>query len=68
MDTPSMRAVDARLAGGPLQSCADQHGYLTDDYWRCYIRFGLKTVWHSAGTCKMGGYYDPTTVVDSRLR
>jgi choline dehydrogenase len=35
---------------------------------REYIRRVASTVWHPAGTCKMGPDGDPTAVVDDRLR
>jgi choline dehydrogenase-like flavoprotein len=39
-----------------------------DDALRAYVRSGAKTVYHPAGTCKMGPASDPNAVVDPRLR
>lgn len=40
----------------------------TDYFWRCHIRHMTLTIYHPAGTCKMGRSSDPTAVVDSRLK
>ena len=40
----------------------------TDDYWGCFIRHYSSTIYHPAGTCKMGKAGDPTAVVDPKLR
>ncbi|KAF5286491.1 hypothetical protein FQR65_LT12574 [Abscondita terminalis] len=42
--------------------------YNTDDYWRCAIKNITNTVYHLAGTCKMGRENDLKAVVDPRLR
>ena len=51
----------AERASSPYQ-------YNTDEFWRWYIRHTSGTIYHPAGTCKMGAAEDSTTVVDSRLR
>ena len=40
----------------------------TDPYWKCFIRHYSSTIYHPAGTCKMGKATDPTAVVDARLK
>ncbi|KAF5272026.1 hypothetical protein FQR65_LT05007 [Abscondita terminalis] len=40
----------------------------SDDYWKCAFKNIGSTLYHLAGTCKMGPKDDPTAVVDSRLR
>ncbi|EFX84143.1 hypothetical protein DAPPUDRAFT_100066 [Daphnia pulex] len=40
----------------------------TDAYWGCFIRHYSTTIYHPAGTCKMGKAGDPTAVVDARLK
>uniref|UniRef100_A0A0P5TWX8 Glucose dehydrogenase (FAD, quinone) n=1 Tax=Daphnia magna TaxID=35525 RepID=A0A0P5TWX8_9CRUS len=40
----------------------------TDDYWGCFIRHYSQTIYHPAGTCKMGPSTDPTAVVDPQLK
>lgn len=42
--------------------------YASDDFWRWYIRQIPLTIYHPAGTCKMGGSGDKSRVVDVRLR
>ncbi|CAH1118432.1 unnamed protein product [Phaedon cochleariae] len=42
--------------------------YGSDDYWKCSIRHLVATLFHPAGTCKMGPVSDETSVVDPRLR
>ncbi|XP_057381030.1 glucose dehydrogenase [FAD, quinone]-like [Daphnia carinata] len=40
----------------------------TDAYWGCFIRHYSSTIYHPAGTCKMGPSTDPTAVVDPTLK
>ena len=40
----------------------------TDDYWRCFARHYSSTIYHPAGTCKMGPSTDKTAVVDPQLK
>ena len=40
----------------------------TDEYWGCFLRHYSTTLYHQAGTCKMGNSSDPMAVVDSKLR
>ena len=40
----------------------------TDDYWGCTIKHYSQTIYHPAGTCKMGPVGDATAVVDPQLR
>lgn len=40
----------------------------SEEYWECSIRQIATTLFHPAGTAKMGTKDDPTAVVDSRLR
>ncbi|KXJ73584.1 hypothetical protein RP20_CCG015526 [Aedes albopictus] len=42
--------------------------YDSDDFWECYIRHMTTTLYHPAGTAKMGPWNDPTAVVDSDLK
>lgn len=40
----------------------------SDEYLACMARVYTVSIYHPAGTCKMGDVSDPTTVVDSQLR
>ena len=51
----------------PMPGCR-QHVFDTDAYWECAIRHFTFTIYHPAGTCKMGPVSDPDAVVDPRLR
>ena len=42
--------------------------YGSDEFWRWFIREIPLTIYHPAGTCKMGGGRDKSRVVDPRLR
>ncbi|XP_071533017.1 glucose dehydrogenase [FAD, quinone]-like [Panulirus ornatus] len=39
----------------------------SDRYWECYARSLTNTIYHPAGTCKMGPPTDPYSVVNERL-
>ena len=49
-------------------SLASPHPYDSDEFWEQYIRHTPLTIYHPAGTCRMGGLDDPEAVVDPRLR
>jgi len=46
----------------------DSLTYDTDAYVDCYFRYFTGSMWHPAGTAKMGNSSDPGAVVDERLR
>lgn len=41
---------------------------MSDDYFECFVRHWMTTVYHPSGTCKMGPKNDVTAVVDHELR
>lgn len=51
----------------PLPHC-HKHTYDSDAYWKCYSRSIGTTLYHPAGTAKMGPSSDKDAVVDSHLR
>nr|KAG5702796.1 hypothetical protein BaRGS_001878 [Batillaria attramentaria] len=65
--TPALLEVGAVPADGPSRFC-QQHGYDTDDYWRCMVRRNAQHFYHPVGTCSMGAAADPKAVVDPKLR
>ena len=66
-DTSAFRSVDAKLRRNVHPLCT-QHDWGTESYWRCYITQNPITLYHPAGTCKMGSRDDPSTVVNAQLR
>lgn len=64
---PSFRRIGARLYRVPVPQCRHLK-FGSDAYWECYTRHFTFTIYHHAGTCKMGPDSDPNAVVDSRLR
>ena len=48
-------------------SCGN-HEAFSDDYFECLLRHWSHTVYHPAGTCKMGPKTDPMAVVDPELQ
>ncbi|WAR12782.1 DHGL-like protein [Mya arenaria] len=65
--TPAMKKIGATVNKMKLPFCK-QHKFQSDDYWVCVVRHLAYTVYHPAGTCKMGRVDDPTSVVDPQLR
>lgn len=63
--TGTMKSLNARL--NVIPQCAKLN-FLSDEYWRCLARLYTMTIYHPAGTCKMGRVEDPMAVVDARLR
>uniref|UniRef100_A0A0B7BD54 IBB domain-containing protein n=1 Tax=Arion vulgaris TaxID=1028688 RepID=A0A0B7BD54_9EUPU len=67
MSTSYLKKLGAKPADRPNKFCAD-HKYDSDSYWECMVRQKIHTIYHPAGTCKMGKVGDPTAVVDPQLR
>lgn len=59
-----------KAAGGTFVKYKDLEcdGYPTDEYWECYARHFITTLYHPVGTAKMGPNSDPEAVVDAELR
>jgi glucose dehydrogenase (acceptor) len=52
----------------PFPGC-DHLPLWTDEYWECFLRHYSTTLYHQAGTCKMGiPSMTPLAVVDPELR
>ncbi|KAH3811964.1 glucose dehydrogenase [FAD, quinone]-like [Dreissena polymorpha] len=67
LSTPSMKKIGATVEKMKISVCKS-HVFQSDDYWKCIVRQLAYTVYHPAGTCKMGRKDDPTAVVDPQLR
>lgn len=67
LTTDALRKNEAELHKIHLPACMFiLHD--SDEYWECYIRHLTLTLYHPAGTAKMGPSSDPEAVVDERLR
>lgn len=67
LNTDSFRQNEAEIHRISIPACKFIE-YDTDEYWECYIRHLSVTLYHPAGTVKMGPESDLTAVVDSHLR
>ncbi|XP_011164993.1 glucose dehydrogenase [FAD, quinone] [Solenopsis invicta] len=65
--TKTMQALDSQMLKINYTEC-DNYEYDSDAYWECQIRLIDSTIYHYAGTCKMGARGDPTAVVDPKLK
>ena len=65
--TVAFRSIGATLSSTPFPSCSHLE-FRSDAYWECYVRHYTLSVYHPAGTCKMGKTADTLAVVDSTLK
>lgn len=63
IETPQMRKFGAELIPKSLPGCDEGFIFDSDYYWECYITHMTLTMYHPVGTCKLGEYRDPSTVV-----
>ena len=66
MDTKAFKKHGIDLTVHP--ECKEKHGLFTDGYYRCLVYMNTFTVYHPAGTCKMGPTSDKMAVVDPTLK
>ncbi|XP_054166150.1 glucose dehydrogenase [FAD, quinone]-like [Oppia nitens] len=64
---PPFRKFGSQLFRTMFPGC-ESYPYLSDEYLACVARSYTATIYHPSGTCKMGAKWDPTAVVDPRLR
>lgn len=67
LETKAFRDSEMEEVQVDLPECVAL-GFGTDDYYECLVRHMATTLYHPAGTAKMGPQGDRTAVVDSRLR
>lgn len=65
--TNALKSAGYSLDRTRLELCKHNE-YGTDDYWICLARNYTQTMYHPAGTCKMGPSNDTEAVVDPQLR
>jgi choline dehydrogenase-like flavoprotein len=65
--TPSMQRHKPELFKTVCPGC-ERYKLYSDEYLACVARTFTATLYHPAGTCRMGRKDDPRTVVDSKLR
>lgn len=66
-NTTAVKRSGLELRSIQLPYC-QQFPFNTYNYWECLIRHYTYTIYHPAGTCKMGPKNDSTAVVDPKLR
>lgn len=67
MQTKIFRALNATLNPNTVPECG-RFRRLSDEFWGCLARHYTQTIYHPAGTTKMGPKNDPMAVVDSELQ
>lgn len=66
LDTPTFQAMNGTMVRFPVPDC-DDLGYWSDPWIDCYSRQFCITLYHPAGTAKMGPDTDEMAVVNSEL-
>ncbi|XP_050520622.1 glucose dehydrogenase [FAD, quinone] [Daktulosphaira vitifoliae] len=66
-NTAAFRKFNSRPLMTPMPGCT-KFELFSDEYWECALRHFTFTIYHPAGTCKMGPETDSDAVIDPRLR
>lgn len=64
---PALRELGTHVWERPLPGC-ELYPFLGDEYLACAARSYTSTLYHPAGTCRMGPANDTRSVVDPQLR
>jgi glucose dehydrogenase (acceptor) len=67
MNTEVMDANGVKQTKLFIEAC-ESLGFNSSEYWECALRHLGTTIYHPAGTCKMGPSSDPAAVVDPELK
>nr|XP_023022650.1 glucose dehydrogenase [FAD, quinone]-like [Leptinotarsa decemlineata] len=67
VESDPFKKHDPKILRANLPAC-DVFQFRSDEYWKCALRHLSTTLYHQAGTCKMGPLNDNSSVVDSRLK
>jgi glucose 1-dehydrogenase (FAD, quinone) len=65
--TKVFRALNATMNPNVVPEC-EKFQPLSDEFWGCLAKHYTQTIYHPAGTTKMGPASDPMAVVDPELR
>lgn len=66
-ESKAFKAFNTTVHKTPYPGC-EQFPWGTDQYWECCARRYTNSLFHQAGTCKMGPATDPDAVVDPQLK
>ncbi|XP_055911317.1 glucose dehydrogenase [FAD, quinone]-like [Eupeodes corollae] len=66
-ETAAFKEQNAKLLQINLPEC-NELTFKSDNYWKCYMKYMSNTVYHMAGSVKMGPDTDSSAVLDWRLR
>lgn len=68
METQSWKDHNVEEVKMDIPECNVINDHSSDEYYECIVRHIVSTLFHPAGTAKMGPESDKTAVVDPRLR
>lgn len=66
-DTDAFKRNNVKFIRKPVRPCT-QYRWGSSKYFACVLKSYTGTIYHPAGTCKMGPRHDKNAVVDARLR
>ncbi|XP_014219092.1 glucose dehydrogenase [FAD, quinone]-like [Copidosoma floridanum] len=64
-NTPTMKKLNLTLVNTPISHCS-QFRYMSDEYWKCAMKWNTRTENHQAGSCRMGT--DELAVIDPQFK